>query len=341
MRYIAGIDIGGTKCAVSVGILREEAFLCDILCKERFPTPKDPGQAVELLVETLRQMLSAHREVTLSAVGISCGSPLDSARGIVQCPPNLPDWDNIAVTAPFERAFGVPAALQNDANACALAEWLWGAGRGSRNMIFLTFGTGLGAGLILDGRLYTGTNDMAGEVGHVRLEEDGPEGYKKAGSFEGFCSGGGIARYAVPIVTEWTAQGKMTDILRAGQDAADITAADVGRAAAAKDPLAVSILEDTGCRLGKGLAMLIDILNPERIVIGSIFLRQEAVLRKPMEEVIAREALFHTRRVCEIVPAGLGEQLGDYAALSVAGNLLRQRGREKAACPGSDEVVLG
>lgn len=179
MRYIAGIDIGGTKCAVSIGVLREEAFVCDILYKERFPTPKEPRQAVELLVATLQRMAAAHREVTLSAIGVSCGSPLDSARGLVQCPPNLPNWDNIAVTAPFEQVFGVPAALQNDANACALAEWLWGAGRGSRNMVFLTFGTGLGAGLILDGRLYTGTNDMAGEVGHVRLEEDGPEGYTK------------------------------------------------------------------------------------------------------------------------------------------------------------------
>lgn len=330
MRYIAGIDIGGTKCAVSIGVLREEAFVCDILYKERFPTPKEPRQAVELLVATLQRMAAAHREVTLSAIGVSCGSPLDSARGLVQCPPNLPNWDNIAVTAPFEQVFGVPAALQNDANACALAEWLWGAGRGSRNMVFLTFGTGLGAGLILDGRLYTGTNDMAGEVGHVRLEEDGPEGYKKAGSFEGFCSGGGIARCAVPIVREWTAKGKPTGILRAGQDVTEITAADVGRAAAAGDTLAISIMEDTGRRLGKGLAMLIDILNPERIVIGSIFLRQEAVLRKPMEEVIAREALSCTRRVCEIVPAGLGEQLGDYAALSVAGNLLRQHDKADA-----------
>lgn len=322
MNYIAGIDIGGTKCAVSIGVLSKEPFSCEILYKEKFPTPADPGQAVDRLTGTLRRMLSAHEQITLSSVGISCGGPLDSAKGLIQSPPNLPGWDNIAITAPFERAFGVPAALLNDANACALAEWLWGAGRGARNMVFLTFGTGLGAGLILDGRLYTGTNDMAGEVGHVRLEEDGPTGYGKAGSFEGFCSGGGIARYAVPLVRDWLVQGKTTDILQEGQNLLSLTAADIGRAAAQGDPLAVSILEDTGRRLGKGLAMLIDILNPERIVIGSIFLRQESVLRKPMEEVIAREALAGAGRVCRIVPAGLGEQLGDYAALSVAGNLL-------------------
>lgn len=323
MKYIAGIDIGGTKCAVSIGRLQDKEI--EILYKEKFPTPACPQDAVQALTDLLKRMLEEHREVELAAIGISCGSPLDSKQGIIQSPPNLPEWDNIEITAPFEKEFGVPAALQNDANACGLAEWLWGAGKGTENMIFLTFGTGLGAGLILDGRLYTGTNDMAGEVGHIRLENEGPEGYGKQGSFEGFCSGGGIARFAIPIVRDWIEAGKRTSLAAAADETEDITAADIGRAAALGDELSLFILKETGRRLGEGLAMLIDILNPQKIVIGSIFLRQEEILREPMEEVIAREALPHTAGVCEIVPAGLGEQLGDYAALSVAGNLLRQR----------------
>lgn len=323
MKYIAGIDIGGTKCAVSIGRLQDEEI--EILYKEKFPTPARPEEAVWALTDTLKRMLEAHREVELAAIGISCGSPLDSKRGIIQSPPNLPEWDNIEITAPFEKEFGVPAALQNDANACGLAEWLWGAGKGTENMIFLTFGTGLGAGLILDGRLYTGTNDMAGEVGHIRLENEGPEGYGKQGSFEGFCSGGGIARFAIPIVRGWIEAGKRTSLAAAAEETKAITAADIGKAAALGDELSLFILKETGRRLGEGLAMLIDILNPQKIVIGSIFLRQEGILREPMEEVIAREALPHTAGVCEIVPAGLGEQLGDYAALSVAGNLLRKQ----------------
>lgn len=319
MRYLAGIDIGGTKCAVTLG--REENGTITVLAKEKFPTPKEPHQAVEKLVDALGAILAENDRVRLDAVGISCGSPLDSQRGLIQCPPNLPNWNNIDVITPFKEAFGVPAALQNDANACALAEWLWGAGRGTQNMIFLTFGTGLGAGLILDGRLYTGANDMAGEVGHVRLEEDGPEGYGKRGSFEGFCSGGGIARYGAEKMQEWLAQGKTTQILKDGKTPLDVTAQDIGLAAQAGDALACSILEHTGRMLGKGLAMLIDILNPERIVIGSIFLRQEKLLRGPMEEVIQAEALAHTGQVCRVVPAGLGEALGDYAALSVAGTI--------------------
>ena len=109
-------------------------------------------------------------------------------------PPNLPGWDNIDIVKQIKTHFGVPVHLQNDANACALAEWKFGAGRGTKNMVFLTFGTGLGAGLILDGKLYSGTNDNAAELGHIRLDRFGPVGFGKTGSFEGFCSGGGIAQ---------------------------------------------------------------------------------------------------------------------------------------------------
>ena len=129
----------------------------------------------------------------ISAIGISCGGPLNSKKGVILSPPNLPGWDNIEIVNIIKDRLDVPAKLQNDANACALAEWKYGAGRGSNNMIFLTFGTGFGAGLILDGRLYNGVNCMSGEIGHVRLTEYGPVGYGKAGSCEGYCSGGGIA----------------------------------------------------------------------------------------------------------------------------------------------------
>lgn len=322
MSYLAGIDIGGTKCAVSIGKTTEKDGI-EICYKEKFPTPDTPEAAVQKMADTLAFMIDAQKEIDLKAIGISCGSPLDSKKGIIMCPPNLPNWDQIDVVTPFAKRFGVPVQVQNDANACGLAEWLWGAGRGTRNMIFLTFGTGLGAGLILDGKLYCGTCDMAGEVGHVRLSEDGPEGYGKKGSFEGFCSGGGIARFAVPYIEEWIRNGRQTQIVPPGKIPQEITTADIGTAAGKGDELALDILKKAGENLGKGLSVLIDILNPERIVIGSIYLRQEDILREPMMEVIRRETLLQNRQVCQVVPAGLGEQLGDYAALSVAGNLLR------------------
>ena len=162
MKYLAGIDIGGTKCAVTIG--KAEGEDITVLFKEKFSTPEKPAEAVGKLVDTLKEMVAVHSEISLSAIGISCGGPLDSENGLILCPPNLPDWDRIDVVTPFKENFGVPCSVQNDANACALAEWIWGAGKGMKNLIFLTFGTGLGAGMILNGKLYSGTNDMAGEV---------------------------------------------------------------------------------------------------------------------------------------------------------------------------------
>ncbi|MBD5459520.1 MAG: ROK family protein, partial [Lachnospiraceae bacterium] len=155
MRYLAGIDIGGTKCAVTLGEERPAAASAEtseeqirILDKIKFSTPAQPDQAVRQMTDALAELLERHPEAALEAVGVSCGGPLDSGRGLILSPPNLPGWDGIDVLSPFRERFHVPAALQNDANACALAEWRWGAGRGTQNMIFLTFGTGLGAGLI-------------------------------------------------------------------------------------------------------------------------------------------------------------------------------------------------
>jgi len=139
MTHLAGIDIGGTKCAVCIG--RAEAGRIEILDKRRFATPDGPEATLVALTGQLATLLEAHPEVSLSAVGVSCGGPLDSVRGLILSPPNLPGWDRVDVVAPFRERFGVPAALQNDANACAIAEWQWGAGRGVRSMVFLTFGT--------------------------------------------------------------------------------------------------------------------------------------------------------------------------------------------------------
>lgn len=180
-------------------------------------------------------------------------------------------------------------------------------------MIFLTFGTGLGAGLILDGKLYSGTNDNAGEVGHIRLEDDGPEGYNKKGSFEGFCSGGGIAKLG-EIYTEKAIKNGIVPSFAGGK----ISAKTIAEAADNGDETAIEIYKVCGEKLGKGLAVLIDILNPERIVIGSIFARSENLLWQYAKEVIDNEALTVSASVCEVVPATFGDKVGDYAAIGVA-----------------------
>ena len=212
----------------------------------------------------------------------------------------------------------MPVAIQNDANACAMAEHRFGAGKGTRNMIFLTFGTGMGAGLILNGQIYAGTNDMAGEVGHIRMASFGPIGYGKSGSFEGFCSGGGIAQLGREMALEHIQRGTPANFCPSIDALANLNAKTIADAADAGDEVAAEVYRRCGEMLGRGLAVLIDILNPELIVIGSIFARSEILLREAMQREIEREALPRSSAVCRIVPAALGEQIGDYAALAVA-----------------------
>jgi len=322
--YIGGLDIGGTKCAALVG--RLEGGSLSVCARVQFPTPGSPEATLEGLEEALCEVA---REVgiapeSLAAIGVSCGGPLDSKTGRVLSPPNLPGWDDVPVCERMEKRFGVPCGLQNDANACALAEWRFGAGQGLKHMAFLTFGTGLGAGLILDGRLYAGANDNAGEVGHVRLSALGPVGYGKAGSFEGFCSGGGLAQLARTRAYEAIQQGRPFAFCPNTAALEELSAKSVAMAANAGDADACAIYEECGAWLGRGLAVLVDILNPEAIVIGSVYARSEHLLREAALRELSREALPGAAAVCRILPAALGDAIGDYAALSVAANLLAE-----------------
>ncbi|MBO7741754.1 MAG: ROK family protein, partial [Victivallales bacterium] len=199
--------------------------------------------------------------------------------------------------------------------ADAVAEWRYGAGIGTRNMVFITFGTGCGAGLILDGRLYSGTNGNAGECGHVRIAPYGPVGFGKAGSMEGFCSGAGIARLGEMRALEVIQMGGKVSWYSAEKPA---SARDIAVAAAEGDELAKKVYAECGTRLGEALAVLVDILNPEAIVIGSVFQRAEALIRPTMEAALRREALACAEKVCRVLPAKLGDNLGEYAALAMA-----------------------
>jgi len=310
-----GLDIGGTKCAVVVG---DAAFT--IRKKIFFDTRTERGYP-EILSEFkthIRSILGDFPGCRIKRIGISCGGPLDSKNGMIYSPPNLPGWDRVPATKIFSDEFGVETVIQNDANACALAEWLMGAGKGTSNMVFLTFGTGMGSGLILNGKLYTGTNDLGGEVGHIRLAETGPVGFGKAGSFEGFCSGGGIAQLAKSIVSERLKNGQVVEFCPSMAKVVEIDTKMVAMAANAGDPVANEIIGISAEYLGQGLAILIDILNPECIVIGSIYSRNESLFKPLIDRVLQREAIPSALEVCRIRPAGLGDSIGDYAALCVA-----------------------
>lgn len=318
---LLGIDIGGTKCAIVYG--KRIGSDLQIVDKTKIETTTVEETIRNIMSEARRMMARFNLTAqTVRAVGISCGGPLDSKSGTVMSPPNLPGWDNIPIVKIIEEELGVRAGLQNDANACALAEWKFGAGRGTQNMIFLTCGTGLGAGIILNGSLYSGTNDNAGEVGHIRLTGDGPIGYGKEGSFEGYASGGGIAQLARSLAVEEIKKGGHVSWCPSLDNMENINAKRIAEAARAGDKLAQKVYETSATYLGKGLAMLIDILNPELIAIGSIYARNKDMMEPYVLDQISKEALEGARDVCKIVPAALGENIGDYAALSIAANLI-------------------
>jgi len=332
--FLLGLDIGGTKCTVVLAEAKGRLVASRYLPTSR---DRDPYGMLARLLDAAASLIADQDAGigTVSRVGISCGGPLDAGKGLVLSPPNLPGWDEFPLVRLVSDRF--PAAkvvLENDANASALAEWKYGAGVGTRDMVFLTFGTGLGAGLILNGRLYAGTNGCAGEIGHWRLAEDGPEAYGKRGSFEGFCSGTGLSRLAGLRFREIDAAGgkagrdeaavrASASSLRAAHEEGRLSAKDLAEATRAGDEFAVKILEESARMLGRGLALLVDVLNPELIVIGSVYARNEDLFRDIAVEEMRKEALAPAASACRIAPSKLGEELPLYAPIAlVSGDAL-------------------
>ena len=319
-KMLLGFDIGGTKCAVVLGDL--SGIPSD---KVKFATKKGFNAVWPELVAQTRELLARNKLgiANIAAVGVSCGGPLDARRGVVMSPPNLQGWDNIPLTAMIREEFGCPAFLMNDANACALAEWRFGAGQGVENMVFLTMGTGLGGGIIINGDIYEGASGMAGEFGHMRLRLDGPVGYGKSGSFEGFCGGNGIAGHARMVAAEYPDREAVAEYLRL-TGAEDYSVRSLALAQGQGNKFAMHMFEATGEMLGYGVAMIMVGLNPDRIVIGSIFERCEALLRPAMERVLRQEVLPECLDACRVLPAMLGDRIGDYACLLVGGHGLER-----------------
>ena len=261
MGVYMGLDIGGTKCAAVAGALEGENLR--ILAREAFATPRSQEEAMDRLC-ALAEGLAQGRQIL--GVGISSGGPMDAERGMLCNPPNLPGWSGLSLTDYARARLHAPALLENDANACALAEWRFGAGRGSRLLLFLTFGTGLGAGIVWEGRILRGANGNAGELGHWRMADCGPAGYGKIGSFEGFCSGGGIAQLGRLCGAACAQRGEPAAWMEG-----EVTAKSLAEAARAGDAAAQAVFRESARTLGRGLALVVDLLNPDCIAIGSVY----------------------------------------------------------------------
>lgn len=318
-KYI-GFDIGGTKCSVCIGEVNVNSL--NIIDKRSYETKKyEPLDMIDILFDSVEQITGLKdKEVgkKYPYMGVSCGGPLDEEKGIILSPPNLPGWDKIKIIELIEKRFSCKANIINDANACALAEFKFGAGIGSKNMAFLTFGTGMGCGLILNGHLYSGSSNMAGEIGHIRLDKEGPIGYNKNGSFEGFCSGGGIKQLGIKLAKEKLSNGYECSFCHDLDSLDSISAKSIAISAKEGNKDAIDVYKESGRRLGQALSILIDIINPDTIVIGSIYERSGNLLKEEMYKVLKEECLSNNLDVCQIKPAKLNENVGDYAAICVA-----------------------
>ena len=339
--YLLGVDIGGTKLATVLASRTGE-----IVHKERQLTEAERGPAfgVARLISMLHRTLEAGREAgidissrdALIGIGVACGSPMDAERGIILGPPNLRSWNPVPIKQVLEKEFGLCARLENDANAGALAEWRFGAGRGKRSVVYMTMGTGIGGGLVLDGRLYRGANGNAGEVGHMRVvPEGGPLcGCGKRGCLEAFCSGPAIARRVRRALSTLEApSGQATQqevgrppelghdpgsaILALAGSVEAVTAEHLFAAARQGDVLALRLVDETAHILGLALANVIQLLNPEMIVLGTIATEQGDFFLDRVRRVVRAETWPQLFAAVEILPSPLGSQVGDYGAISV------------------------
>ena len=302
-----GFDIGGTKMAVILGRANGE-----IIDRIQFPSC-NPEEAYQKFVSLGKELLAKYPNCKLEGCGISAPGPMSSKRGLILDPPNNPLWRNVPVKSWIETAFNAPTKMENDANAGALAEWLWGHNKEVDNLIYFTCGTGLGAGLILDGKLFRGKQDLAGEIGHIRMLPLGPVGYYKAGSLEGVASGKALGELARIRLIE-PHPNSVLDSLNIDE----IHAPDVGKAALAGDAFAKSIVVESATYLGSACGMLIDILNPEKISLGSLAVRLGGLYIDAVRAAAKKEALSEGYNNCLIDVAALGENVQDMAALAVA-----------------------
>lgn len=291
---LLGLDVGGTKCAALLGT-------CDgqVTARREFASRAERGPEAMLadLVAAAREISPGRRP---AAAGVSIGGPLDAARGVIHSPPNLPGWDAFPLKARLEEALGIPASVEHDAAACAVAEHRWGAGQGAKRLAYLTCGTGFGAGLVFDGRPYCGANGRNVELGHWRIREIGPEGFGKAGSAEGCCSAKSLARWAA--------------FLAPGVWPADVTSEQIARSWKEGDANAVRVVEANARAVGDVCAILADLLQLDLILLGSL----ARYLGEPWVERVRAQAESEWLNPCEIVPAGLGDRLQDLSALAVA-----------------------
>ena len=315
---LLGIDIGGTKMALSIGNERGE-----ILVDQRFPTDPDSAQKTLTRAAQVAEELIAKAGLTakqIDAIGISSPGPMCSKRRMILKTPNLQNWDQFKVGDFFEDHFKRPTFMQNDANGAGLAEYMFGACKG-KDLIYLTMSTGIGAGIICNGRLMAGINDLGGEVGHITLDLSGPRcGCGKTGCWEAYCGGKNFADQVRADI----AHGGQTSILKeAGGDPAKIGMQEVRAAVRAGDPYACKKWDVFIEKMAHAIGILLQSFNPEAIVMGTLAIHGGDLFIPQMIERIPKYAWRGSLDVCRIEPSAL-KNIGELSAIAIAIDGIRQ-----------------
>ena len=312
-RPVLGLDIGGTKLAVAV--VWPDGSTAGLLVA---PTQRDDGPArvLERLFALGHDAVAAAGVPGVAAVGISCGGPLDADAGVLLGPLHLPGWDAVPVVALAAAAFGVPAALENDATAAALGEHRHGWGRtlsaGAGTLLYLTLSTGVGGGAVVDGRLHRGAAGNGGELGHLVVQRGGrPCVCGRAGCLERYASGTSIAERAVEALQVDGARSALADL-------PVVRAEDVAAAARAGDPLARAVWDETTALLGEAVTDLVNVFEPDLVVLGGGVSRAGAQLLDPVRAVVRKEAMRPAAAAVRVETAALGDAVGVVGAAAVA-----------------------
>jgi glucokinase len=306
---VLALDIGGTKLAA--GVVDAGGGVHSFVVGASNPE-QGPEDTLERLFELGRRAISESDVPDVAAVGIGCGGPLDIERGVLLAPLHLADWRNVPVVELTQQAFDLPAALDNDATAAAAGEHRFGAGAGTRYMVYLTVSTGVGGGVIVDGRLYRGAMGNGGELGHVTVDLNGRlcRGCGRRGCLEAYVSGTSIAERA----REALAVADEPSMLAALDDP---TGADVAAAARDGDPLAGAVWDETVAMLACGLTSIVNLFEPELVVIGGGVSRAGEQLLAPVRHVVLQETLRPPGGKLEIVQSALGDQVGIVGAATI------------------------
>ncbi len=300
-----GIDVGGTN--VKIALVGDKG---NIIYSNSIPTRAEMGY--EYTINNMKQAVSDLLKETNSNCkdieGIGFGFPgqVDYQQGIVRLAPNIPGWVNIPIAKVFEEEFNIPTRVDNDVRCAALGELNFGAGKGCQNLICITVGTGIGSGLVINGKLVRGASNSAGEIGHIKLDMYGGPlcGCGDRGCLEAFASGPSI----VSMAEEYIKGGKSTKYRELANP--DITPYIVSEAAKQGDRVAQKIFTIMGEYIGIGLTSVVNLLNPEKIIIGGGVADAGDILLSPIRETIAKRAIPISASAVEIVSAQLGNTAG-------------------------------